>query len=410
MDFGIADLGLMLVVASLVAMLSRKLGLPYTAGLVTAGVALALLHVTLGVTLSRALIFNVFLPPLIFEAALQLRWRRFRQEMPVTIVFAFLGVAIAAAIVAGGMHWLMRWSWLGAAFFGVLIAATDPVSVIAAFKEMRVQRRLGMIVEAESLLNDGVAAVGFTVLAAIAGGGAVDPATIAKSFGWTVFGGIGAGAAVAGAVLLIAGRTQDHLVEVTLTTVAAWGSFLLAEHVGASGVFAALTAGLMVGNIGWMGSISDSSRAHVLGFWDYAAFLANSCLFLLIGAHEATQPVALVATALAAAIAFTLIGRAAAVYALAVPFAPTRLKLPLSYQHVLVWGGLRGAVALALALALPATVAERSQIVVVTFGVVAFSVFVQGLTMPPLIRRWKLTRAPDEEDDAEAKERELGPA
>ncbi|HEX8413597.1 MAG TPA: cation:proton antiporter [Sphingomicrobium sp.] len=392
-EFGFEQLGLILVVASLVAMLSRRIGLPYTAGLVLAGMALALFPVGEELPLSRELIFNVFLPPLIFEAALQLKWSRFREQMPVTIVLAFAGVAIS---VAAGMRWGLGWSWLGAAFFGVLIAATDPVSVIAAFKELRAERRLGVVVESESLLNDGVAAVGFALLIGVAAGQPLTAGSVAVSFAWTVFGGLTAGVIVAGFVLLIAGRTEDHLVEITLTTVAAWGSFLAAEHVGASGVFAALVAGLIVGNIGWMGSISDTGQAHVIGFWEFAAFLANSCLFILIGSHEAHQPIALVSTTLGLAIVLTLIGRAAAVYPLALLFRPTALRLPINYQHVLVWGGLRGAVGLALALALPDTVAERSEIVVLTFGVVAFSIFIQGLTMPPLIRRWRLIRPDDE--------------
>jgi len=398
-ELGLEQLGLILVVASLVAMLSRRIGLPYTAGLVLAGMALAFFPAGQDLPLSRGLIFNVFLPPLIFEAALQLRWRRFREQVPLTVVLAFLGVAISAAVVACGMHWALGWSWLGAAFFGVLIAATDPVSVIAAFKEMRAQERLRIVVESESLLNDGVAAVGFALLAGLAAGQPLEAGSVATSFAWTVFGGIAAGGVVAGLVLLVAGRTEDHLVEITLTTVAAWGSFLTAEHFGASGVFAALVAGLLVGNIGQMGSISDSGRPHVLGFWEFAAFLANSCLFILIGSHEAHQPIALVSIALGLAIVLTLLGRAAAVYPLALLFRPTSLRLPATYQHVLVWGGLRGAVGLALALALPGTVAERGEIVVLTFGVVAFSIFVQGLTMPPLIRHWRLTRSGDGPDE-----------
>lgn len=396
---GLEQLGLILVVASLVAMLSRRIGLPYTAGLVLAGMALAFLPAGEDLPLSRGLVFNVFLPPLIFEAALQLRWRRFREQVPLTVVLAFLGVAISAAVVASGMHWGLGWSWLGAAFFGVLIAATDPVSVIAAFKEMRAEERLRIVVESESLLNDGVAAVGFALLVGVAAGQPLAVGAVAASFAWTVFGGLAAGGVVAGLVLLVAGRTEDHLVEITLTTVAAWGSFLTAEHFGASGVFAALVAGLIVGNIGEMGSISDAGRAHVVGFWEFAAFLANSCLFILIGSHEAHQPISLVSVALGLAIVLTLLGRAAAVYPLALLFRRTSLRLPATYQHVLVWGGLRGAVGLALALALPETVAERGEIVVLTFGVVAFSIFVQGLTMPPLIRRWRLTRSGDGPDE-----------
>lgn len=392
---GLPELGTLLIVASLVAMISRRIGLPYTAGLVLAGIALAFLPVGADLPLSRELIFNIFLPPLIFEAALQLRWSRFREELPLTVVLAFLGVAVSALVVTAGMHWLLGWSWLGAAFFGVLIAATDPVSVIAAFKEMKAEPRLSMVVESESLLNDGVAAVGFAILLTVAEGGGLTASGVATSLLWTVAGGVAIGGAIAFAVLTVAGRTEDHLVEVTLTTVIAWASFLLAEHVHASGVFAALAAGIIVGAIGTRGSISVAGRQHVQDFWAYAAFLANSCLFLLIGSHEAHQPIALVSGALAAGILLTLLGRAAAVYPLAALFSGTGLRLPATYQHVLVWGGLRGAVGLALALAVPANVAERGAIVVVTFGVVAFSIFAQGLTMPPLLRRWKLTGATD---------------
>ena len=396
-EIGPTQLGTMLIVASLVAMVSRRIGLPYTAGLVLAGIGLAYFPVGADLPLSRELIFNFFLPPLIFEAAMQLRWSRFRTEMPITIVLAFLGVAISAAVVAGGMHLLLGWSVLGAAFFGVLIAATDPVSVIAAFKEMRAEPRLSMVVESESLLNDGVAAVGFAILVGVANGEALTASGAALALLWTVAGDLAIGAAIGFVVLTVAGRTTDHLVEVTLTTVVAWGSFLLAEHVHASGVFAALAAGLIVGNLGPRGSISVAGRQHVQDFWAYAAFLANSCLFLLIGSHEAHQPIALVSVPLGIAIVLTLIGRAAAVYPLALPFARSRRRLPATYQHVLVWGGLRGAVGLALALAVPAGVVERGQIIVVTFGVVAFSIFAQGLTMPWLLRRWRLTGSPDAE-------------
>ncbi|HEV2746845.1 MAG TPA: cation:proton antiporter [Allosphingosinicella sp.] len=389
--FSLPTLGLILLVASLVAMISRRARMPYSVGLVAAGIALALLPTGAQPALSRELIFNIFLPPLVFEAALQLHWRRFRTELPLTLTLAFLGVPIAAAAVAAGMHFVAGWSWIGAALFGVLIAATDPVSVIAAFKEMKVQPRLAMVVESESLLNDGAAAVGFGVLAAIAVGAASGPGAVAVSFLWTVLGGILAGGLVAGAVLLIAGRTEDHLVEITLTTIAAYGSFLLAEHFHTSGVLASLAAGLIVGNIGWMGSISDSGRGPVLAFWEYAAFLANSVVFILIGIHEAQQPIGLFSGTAALAIGLVLLGRLIAVYPLSALFAPTRLKLSAPYQHVLFWGGLRGALALALALALPDAVPERREIIVIAFAVVAFSIFVQGLTMPWLLRRLRVT-------------------
>src|SRR3569833_4014544 len=154
-----APIGILLLIACAIARVSRRLGLPYIVGLVVAGFVVALLPNSPTLPLSRQLIFNVFLPPLVFEAAMQLEWRRFRAELPLTLTLAFLGVALAAALVAGGMHWLVGWSWVGAALFGVLIAATDPVSVIASYRELGCQPRVSMVVESESLQNDGVAAV-----------------------------------------------------------------------------------------------------------------------------------------------------------------------------------------------------------------------------------------------------------
>src|SRR5438552_5235345 len=278
----LAPIGVLLLVACLIAMLSRRLGLPYIVGLVVAGLLIALLPNSPDLPLSRGLIFNVLLPPLVFEAALQLDWRRFRYELPLTLTLAFLGVGIAAAVVAGGMHWIAAWSWIGAALFGVLISATDPVSVIAAFREMRAQPRVSMVVESESILNDGVAAVGFAVLSAIAAGASPAAGSVIPAFLWTLAGGVLIGLAVSGAVLLIVGRTDDPLVEITLTTLAAYASFLLAEEFHASGIIAALAAGLLVGNVGWSGALSEEGGHRVRWAWEYIPFLANSFVFILI--------------------------------------------------------------------------------------------------------------------------------
>jgi CPA1 family monovalent cation:H+ antiporter len=332
----------------------------------------------------------------VFEAALQLQWKQFRRELPLTLILSVLGVVVAAAAVTAGMHYIVGWSWIGAALFGTLIAATDPVSVIASFREMNADRRLRMVVESESLLNDGVVAVGFAVLASIAMGASAEAGSLVPRLLWTLSGGVIIGAAVSGIVLLIAGRTTDHLVEITLTTIAAYGSFLIAEHFGGSGVLASLTAGLIVGNVGWMGAISDEGRNHVLSAWEYLAFLANSFVFILIGMHEATQPLRLLGVETAVvAVLLVIAGRLLAVYPLAALFQRTDLRLPLPYQHVLFWGGLRGALALALALALPTGIPERLPIILTAFAVVTFSIFVQGLTMPWLIKKLNLLE-PDE--------------
>lgn len=389
----IVTLGLILLTASVVAIVSRRLNLPYSVGLVAAGILLALLPLSIDLTLSRDLIFTVFLPPLVFQAALELKWRHFRDNLLVSTLLAFPGVAIAALTVAVGMHFFAGWSWIGAGLFGVLIAATDPVSVVAAFKEMKVHPRLRLLVESESLLNDGAAAVGFNIVAAIAVGGSATTLGITWAFISTVAGGIAAGVTVAGLLLTIAGRTEDHLVEITLTTIAAYGSFLLAERFGMSGVLASLTAGLLVGNVGWKGAISESGRGHVIAFWEYAAFLANSIVFILIGGQEAQQPIGPFIASAALAIVLVLLGRVLAVYPLCALLSLTPLRVGLKHQHILVWGGLRGALALALALALP-DVPERGAIIAVAFAVVAFSIFVQGLTISWLVRSIGLAERP----------------
>jgi len=387
----VSQLGLILVVACVVAIVSRRLRLPYSVGLVAAGIGLALLAGSMNVAISPDLIYTVLLPPLIFEAALQLKWRPFRDNLPVTLTLAFPGALLTGAVIAAGMHVLVGWGWLGSALFGALIAATDPVSVVAAFREMKVVPRLSLLVESESLLNDGAAAVAFALLVALAHGAAVQPGAIIGSLAWMALGGTGVGVLVAGAALLVAGRTDDHLVEITLTTIAAYGSFLLAEHFHMSGVLAALAAGLVVGNVGWTGwmgcSISAAGRDHVASFWEYVAFLANSVVFILIGGYEANQASRLFTPAAALAIGLVLIARVATVYPLCALFAGSSLKVALRHQHILVWGGLRGALALALALAIPESVPEKSGIIVAAFAVVAFSIFAQGLSMPWLIKR-----------------------
>ncbi|WP_294123084.1 cation:proton antiporter [Sphingomonas sp.] len=384
-DFG--TLGLVLLVASLVAMLTRRIGMPYSVGLVIAGFALALTPLGTNLSITPSLIMQVFLPPLVFEAALNIEWRSLRREFPLLLVLVTIGVVLAAILVAAAMHWLTGWSWLAAGFFGVLIAATDPVSVIALFKEVRVEHRLHLLVESESLLNDGVAAVGFALLLGIASGSGAGAGDIGLSLVRIAIGGTLCGIVVGAFVLFLAARTEDPLVEITLTMIAAYGSFLVAEQLKMSGVLATLSAGILVGNFGKLGSLSAAGRPTLLSFWEFAAFLANSFVFLLIGDAEAS-PVLLAAVPVAAvATVAALAGRAVAVYPSSLAFACTSLAVPWKYKHVLFWGGLRGALALALALALPLSLPERGEVIAASFLVVAFSIFVQGLTMPVLIRR-----------------------
>ncbi|MDX1933897.1 MAG: sodium:proton antiporter [Capsulimonadales bacterium] len=378
----------LLLIAAIVSMIARRLRLPYTIGLLAAGIGIALTPLTPGFSLTKELLFTAFLPPLIFEAAFQMPWKGVRRDLPVTLTLATAGVALSSGVVAVGSRYLLQWPWEVAILFGVLISATDPVSVIATFKANRVHGRLGLLVEAESLFNDGTAAVLFGVALAAIGGGAPNPVGIVGQFLITVFGGVLCGLAVGGFTLLLAGRTDDHLVEITFTTIAAFGSFLLAEQFHLSGVLATLTAGLLLGNVGPLGAITDRGREAVLSFWEYAGFVANSLIFLLIGMPLAHRDFLTTGSAIGVAILLVLIGRALAVYGGSALFHRAgELRVSPAHQHILFWGGLRGALAFALALALPETVPLRDTITTVTFGVVAFSIVVQGLTMTPLLKR-----------------------
>jgi len=368
-------------------MLTRRLHLPYTVGLVLAGMTLYFSHVYIKWHLTKDLIFSVFLPPLVFEAALFIHWRDFKKELPVVTLLATAGVVLAAAVTAVGMHYALAWDWGSAIVFGVLIAATDPVSVIATFKESKAHGRLRTLIESESLLNDGTAAVAFVAVLGVLAGGHETVLSISGVLFVTIIGGVLIGGIIAYLFMLLAGRTPDYLVEITFTTLAAYGSFFVAEHFRCSGVLAALTAGLVVGNFRSSGSISAAGR-HALGpFWEYVAFVANSLIFLLIGAQEAQQHFKGLWVPVLLAIALVTLGRAATIYPLCALFVRSRLKIDMRHQHVLFWGGLRGALALALSLSLPEDLPRRDLIVVITFAVVAFSVFAQGLTITPLLRR-----------------------
>lgn len=390
MNLNIEYISTLLLIAAIVAMAVRRLKIPYTVGLMLTGIVLAISPFpTDDVEITKDLIFTIFLPPLIYEAAIYIKWQELRRDLPVILTLASVGVLLSAGVTAVGMHYLAQWGWQSAILFGVLIAATDPVSVIATFKEAGVHGRLRLLVEAESLFNDGAAAVAFSIALGVAMGGSITLFGTLQTLIITVAGGILCGALVAGSVLLLAGRTDDYLIEVTLTTVAAYGSFLLAEHFHLSGVLASLVAGLLTGNVGSLGSITDKGREGVLSFWEFIAFLVNSLIFMLIGIRGAYQNFANLLFPIIIAIVLMFAGRALAIYPLSALFSRSVLQISLNHQHVLFWGGLRGALALALALGLPLEFPERNAIITVAFAVVAYSIFVQGLSMVPLLRKLK---------------------
>ena len=401
MDESLRQAVALLAIAIVVAIAARQFRLPYTVGLVIVGAILTLSKPGFVPHLTHDLIFDLLLPPLLFEAALSMSWRELQRDFFPIAVLATLGTVIAACVVTGGMVWLLDWPAPSALVFGVLIAATDPVAIIAMFKDNKLKGRLCLLVEGESLLNDGAAAVLFVMALAWAQAAGHTQASFATvtTLVRIVLGGVIIGAVFGGVAVLVAKRTSEHLIEGALTMVAAYGSFSAADYFDVSGVLATVTAGLVLGNLDLLSSdkkgyLSLKGREFVISFWEFAAFLANSVVFLLIGIDVAAMPFESYGVpVLLVSVALVLLGRGLVVYPLSLLFLRSRWAISLREQHVLWWGGLRGALGLALALSLPQTLPLRHEIVVVTFGVVAFSIVVQGLTMPLLLRRSGFTTA-----------------
>jgi monovalent cation:H+ antiporter, CPA1 family len=386
----IATVVLLFVVATVIAVVSERAGFPYTVGLIVAGLVVGLAHPIHGVSLSSGLIYYVFLPPLLFEAAFNLQVRHLLDNWFGITMLAVLGVAASFALTALGMRAAGE-SWSVALVFGALIAATDPVSVVALFRRLRINARLTTIVEAESLFNDGTAAVIFViVVGAVTHAGARSGVFYVADFAWMLGGALVVGLAIGYAAAQIHRLVDQHLVEITLSTIVAYGAFLLGERLGMSGVVACVTAGVVVGHFGRHEAFSAGTRAAMETFWEYAAFAVNSVIFLLIGMRIDFGTLKPLWSVIVLGFVVVVAARAVVVYSYGLATHLAHRPLPWSWQTVLVWGGLRGTVALALVLAAPADLPGRARLEVLVFGVVLLSLVGQGLTMRLLLGSLKM--------------------
>lgn len=387
---------LVLSVSLSVATLSRVFlwfrQIPYTLLLVIVGLILAFVDIRL-VNLSPELILEIFLPPLLFEAAWNLRWRDLKQELIPVTLYAVMGVIISVVGIAVALNQLAGIDLPIALLVGASLSATDPVSVIALFRELGASKRLTTLMEGESLFNDGVAVVAYSLLVGIPLGQEElsVPTTIARFFVFVGV-GIGIGCLIGFGISYLTQRFDLPLVEQSLTLVSAYGTYVITEELGGSGVIGVVTVGLILGNFGSQIGMNPRTRLLVTEFWDFLAFFVNSIVFLLIGDQVYYSSLGGNLGLIAIAIAAVILTRAIATYSLGgLSNWLAKSEIGIREQTVLWWGGLRGSVSIALALSVPVTIAGRNLIIDIVFGVVLFTLLVQGLTTKPLLQRLELT-------------------
>ncbi|BAY75104.1 sodium/hydrogen exchanger [Nostoc linckia NIES-25] len=396
---------ILLLVATGVALLSRQLRIPYVTGLVLAGLPITeLLSRPLG--LNPTLVLNLFLPILIFEAGINTDVSRLRSTFKPIALLAGPGAMLSSGIIAVLLKFGLGLSWIPALFVGVILANTDTVSMIAVFKEIPVPPRLSTIVEGETLFNDAAALVAFNLISQVYSTGSL---TLLEGIQQLLF--ISLGGCVVGLVLgylsiPVFARLDDPLSSLLLTVAVALGTFQVGQSLGVSGAVAVVVAGLIFGNLG-LRNTSASSRITLLSFWEYASFTVNTFIFLLIGVEINLLTLWKTLPAIIFAVLAYQVGRLLTVYPLLFGIRWFDRPIPLRWQHLLFLGNIKGSLSMALALSLPTTLPGREILIALVFGSVLVSLAGQGLSLPWVVKRLKLSQFSQVQQQVEELQAEL---
>ncbi|MBW4536979.1 MAG: sodium:proton antiporter [Pleurocapsa minor HA4230-MV1] len=381
---------ILLLVATGVALLSRWLRIPYVTGLVLAGLPITEVF-SRRIGLDPSLVLNLLLPILLFDAAINTDLSRLRSTFKPIALLAGPGSVFSSAIIAALLKFGLGLTWIPALLIGVILANTDTVSMIAVFKEIHVPSKLSTIVEGETLLNDAAALVSFNLILTVYETGSLTFLGGVQELLYVALGGSVVGLVLGYLSLPIFTRLDDPLSSLLLTVAVSLGTFQVGQFLGVSGAVAVVVAGLIFGNLGISRTPSASERITLLSFWEYASFGVNSFIFLLIGIE--INPITLwriLPSILFVVLAYQL-GRIFSVYPLLAGLRWFDRPIPLRWQHVLFFGNIKGSLSMALALSVPFALPERAEIITLVFGAVLFSLVGQGLSLPWLVKRLKLS-------------------
>jgi Na+:H+ antiporter len=424
---------LLLIVTLLVALLARLMRVPYTLLLVIVGflvgIGVGLFPILPHEHLDPAVVLYIFIPALLFEGAWNADLDRLEAEWLPIILLVIPGVVLSILVVAVALHLGIGLEWLLALLVGTIVAPTDPVAVIALFEQLGVPDRLRILVEGESIFNDGTGGAAYELvlvvllptlgLAEVSGEPSFQNAPalgIAAEVLWLIFGGFLLGLGIGWLVSHVLRRINDRLVVITITIAVAYGMYLLGTAVSTSGLLAVVGAGLVMGSYGRKHAMSPRTIEAADDVWEFINYLANSLLFLLLGFELALTNLVQSFPGIVFGVLGALIGRVLMIYAFiplqdvlarwwarrALSRSPRLSRprpIPSAWRPVMVLSGLRGALSLALVLSLPEALAQRNLLTDIVYGVILVTLLGQGLTLRVLLPRWKdrLVRAEGEE-------------